>query len=289
MSTKSTIAIVNPGSGSVPADGEEHLRAALKDRGVDADVLSVSSDDIEDAFRDAANSRAERVIVWGGDGTAACALSHLPQDGPEIILLPGGTMNLLHRLIFDDPSDWKTCLEQALEQGRPCGFPAGEVEGHRFFVALNLGPLAELGLSREALREGHLDEAAGSLAYSAALRAEAHVHLEGAAWSGGQDTVAAAAFLPEPDEKPEFEMACLQAGSTLDILKTAFVSWLDDWRNARCVEVSRARTFRARALTADKLSATIDGEFVYLPSEVEVVIRPNAARLMTARHARIPA
>ena len=54
--------------------------------------------------------------VWSGDGTVACTFENAGPDGPPILPLPGGTMNLFHKQIHGGPCEWRECLERGLSR-----------------------------------------------------------------------------------------------------------------------------------------------------------------------------
>src|SRR5688572_25556929 len=104
-----TIALYNPASGSVTADGAERLRAALEDAGVrGADLVEMNRDDCERQLKRLAGSNPDLFVVWGGDGTLRTALNLIGQTS-NLLLLPGGTMNLLTKSIHGDKT-WEDIL-----------------------------------------------------------------------------------------------------------------------------------------------------------------------------------
>ena len=67
-----TIALFNPASGSVNADGGEKLREALEAAGVRGpDMVEADREDCEGQLKRLAASALDLFVVWGGDGTCA--------------------------------------------------------------------------------------------------------------------------------------------------------------------------------------------------------------------------
>ncbi|HKR23961.1 MAG TPA: diacylglycerol kinase family protein [Allosphingosinicella sp.] len=92
--------IVNIGGGTAAGDEEEAARihAAFAAHGVEADVRPTQSEDIAEAFRDAAAAPAlDAVVAGGGDGTLSCAAGQLADSGRAFGILPLGTLNHLAR------------------------------------------------------------------------------------------------------------------------------------------------------------------------------------------------
>lgn len=95
--------IINLTAGSVPQDAEARLRSALAALGENADIFACSGKDIKSVAHDVLD--CDRLIVWGGDGTIAGILDRAGRDGPPVLPLPGGTMNLLHKAVHGGPLD----------------------------------------------------------------------------------------------------------------------------------------------------------------------------------------
>lgn len=87
--------VVNPASGSNNASSSEKVAAALTDRGFRVDrVIAFPDDDLPDgAALDAAGIGL--VVVYTGDGSVNTLINSLAGWGGQVLVLPGGTMNLL--------------------------------------------------------------------------------------------------------------------------------------------------------------------------------------------------
>src|SRR5262245_27325779 len=109
-----TIALFNPLSGSVSADGGTRLSAALEAAGVrGADLVEVDRSDCEGQLRRLAAQKPDLFVVWGGDGTLRSALTVVGKVTPNLLLLPGGTMNILTRSIHGEKT-WEQVLTETL-------------------------------------------------------------------------------------------------------------------------------------------------------------------------------
>ena len=87
--------VINPASGSNDQTSAETVAAALTARGWRVErVLAFPDDHLPDAqVLDAAG--VELVVVYTGDGTMNALINHLAGWGGTVLVLPGGTMNLL--------------------------------------------------------------------------------------------------------------------------------------------------------------------------------------------------
>ncbi len=145
--------LFNAKAGSTNEGDREKLSAILEASGVShhtiIDVDDFSSDTLSKA-------RAfDVIIVLGGDGTALAAAESAPLNGPPLILLPGGTLNLLPRALYGERA-WPDALRDALSQGIVRRLVGGHANEHRFFIAAIFGAPTLLARAREAVREGKL-------------------------------------------------------------------------------------------------------------------------------------
>ena len=107
----------------------------------------------DDPMPDAAAARregAERIAIFTGDGTVSSAVEALEGWDGELLILPGGTMNLLSRKLHGDatPEDIIARLPQATARTMPILKGAGL----RSLVGVIAGPTSAWGDVREAVR-----------------------------------------------------------------------------------------------------------------------------------------
>lgn len=137
--TERTLTILVNGAGGAAAAAGEGLAGTIGDAfaaaGVTADVHILEPAQMPDAVR-AAAARG-RVVVAGGDGTAACAAQTLKDSDAELALLPLGTLNHLARDL-GIPGDLEGAAALAAN-GRAMRIDVGEVNGHRFVNNASIG------------------------------------------------------------------------------------------------------------------------------------------------------
>ena len=146
--------IVNKGGGTSKGDDEEadRIQAAFAALGVDADVRPTESDDIVEAFREAASAPGlDAVVAGGGDGTLSGAAGQLAGSGRPFGILPLGTLNHLARdagIPFE--------LDEAvavIAAGHTRAIDVAEVNGRVFVNNSSVGLYPDMVRLREAQQE----------------------------------------------------------------------------------------------------------------------------------------
>ena len=149
--------VANPDSGS---GGAQDVERALRELG--AEVTRASLDERERALE----SRPERIVVAGGDGSVGVAAELAARAGVPLAVVAVGTANDFARAL-DLPLDVGQAIELAATGARLRALDLGRADGRPFVNA------ASAGLSPVAARRASgLKRALGPLAYTAgALRA----------------------------------------------------------------------------------------------------------------------
>ncbi|MEO7913844.1 MAG: diacylglycerol kinase family protein, partial [Novosphingobium sp.] len=143
--------LINRSGGAALAAGtnlEASVEQAFHDSGAPVEVHLLGGPQMADAVE---QTHTPRVIVAGGDGTAACAAYALRGTKTELGLLPMGTLNHLARdLRIPDK------LEDAAKlaaTGRAVPIDLGEVNGHCFVNNASIGIYPRMVAQREAFRQ----------------------------------------------------------------------------------------------------------------------------------------
>jgi len=105
------------------------------------------------------------IIIYGGDGSALSAAEMAREKNIPIVALPGGTMNLLPKTLYDT-LDWDEALDTALACEKPRWMAAGDVNGETFLCGCIIGTPTRLNEVREQIRDKHFKEAAEDLIYN---------------------------------------------------------------------------------------------------------------------------
>lgn len=145
--------ITNPQSGSATQEKCAALEAVFEERGL---ALAGRTGFPEDPIpeRDALDAAdVDTVVLFAGDGTINAALCALAKWEGAFLILPGGTMNMLAKILHGD-ADPAAIVHSAHQAARRVALPFVEAGPHRAFVGLILGPAAHWGRAREAARAG---------------------------------------------------------------------------------------------------------------------------------------
>ncbi len=277
--------LINPRSGSVPVNAPDLVSALLADLGETCDIILLDGEDIISPIEECIAKSPDLVIVWSGDGTAACTLERLGPDGPPILPLPGGTMNLFHKQIHGGPCEWDECLRKGLTEGQMIDVPAGCAGDRRFYVAAMAGNLTDLTGPREAIREGHILEALEKLSGSDLLDLRSSMTFSAKGENGETDkgfATAAAMFVGEQNER-DFEFAYIDPDNPLELAAAGFGALFSDWREAAGVTVLRRSNVCLEHQKGLELRVTLDGEPVRLESGTVFSRISKAGRAISAR------
>ena len=276
-------ALINPRSGSVPANADALLDAALAELGESCDIHMLDTEDLVDAVEGCIASDPEMVIVWSGDGTVACALEKAGADGPPILPLPGGTMNLFHKQIHGGACEWQDCLRDGLTRGKLIDVPAGRAGDRLFFVAAMAGNLTDLAGPREALREGKVIAAIEKLA-GADLFDFTHAMKFSTRTQPEAGTATAAAIFVGTQADKDFEFAFIDPDNPLELAAAGIGALVADWREAQGVTILRDTEVILEDPKGLDLRTTLDGEPIRLPSGTRFSRIAKAGRAISANY-----
>lgn len=250
--------IVNPASGSVSR--ADAIDAEAEAAGIDVVGRSVFPvDPLPDPGALHAQ-RVELVILFAGDGTINAAACALDRWAGRVLILPGGTMNMLAKRLHGD-SDAATILARAGADPAAIPLPYVEAGPHRAFVAMIVGPPSAWAHAREAVRHGRI---------AAALRAARLAWLRsfaGGVRLRGSRRGVQRALVVTPDDRG-MEVAAIGIEGWLGAIRLG-AQWLaGDWRDAPSVRLSRPD--RAEIIGSRSIHLMFDGETVKLAAPIRV-------------------
>jgi diacylglycerol kinase family enzyme len=269
--------LFNEAAGSVSAGDREKLVAAVTEAGINKYAL-VGPEKITKHLFDRAKN-FDVIIVLGGDGTARSAAKMAPRNGPPLILLPGGTLNILPKVLYGNLA-WPEALKAALERGVVKRLPVGRANGKHFFIAALFGAPTLLARAREAVREGkpvtalkrlqHFTKRSFARSLSAKPEGQRRRRAEGIgvlcpSFSGAL-------------EGPSFEWVRLDANNMLDLARVGVRTLGPGWRDDATVEISTCA--RGEINSAGVIPATLDGEPRTFLSHVRVSYDRNGPRVI---------
>lgn len=250
--------IVNEKSGSVPEDGRAQLSAFVSEEGHEAVLPADIESTLEEQVASLSAAGCDAIGVWGGDGTI-CTVLQTANGQVPVLVLPGGTMNLLPKRLHDNELDWKKIVHSVLNNPKPTWISAGEVDGQRFYVAALFGQLTHIGASREAVREGAILHAVSILTDRDALDIESNILIEVDQKDGVRDCPATAAAVI-PSEGDGLEIAVIAPDNHLDLAASAMDALARGWRESAHFHAEGATAIRMRHAEGKAIPATVDGE-----------------------------
>ena len=272
------IAVLNTGSGSCDVHSAGRIGEIFVEGGLaHAEVLSVGPEDLEKALDDAA-SKADVVVVLGGDGTIRTAAEKCGKAGKLLIPLPGGTMNMLPHALYGDVH-WDNALAATLAAPELREVSGGQVEGQPFFCVAILGAPSLWADAREAVRRGRLVEALERSLTAIRRSSEALDYQLGDQLSGTAEAVAVICPLVSralSEDERSLEAAAVEPVPAGAMFRLAFHAIFDDWRRDPAVSLARVKTVRVRG--HGRVPVILDGEKAHMGRTVNVTFTPLAFR-----------
>jgi diacylglycerol kinase family enzyme len=282
-----TIAVLNAGSGSCDEGSAAKLSAIMHDAGLaKTEIVRVGPAAIDQALEDAV-ARADLLIVLGGDGTIRTAAEKCEERDTVLLPLPGGTMNMLPKALYG-ARPWEEALAATLADPEIREVSGGKAEGQRFFCVALLGAPSLWADAREALRAGHLVEAAKrSVTATRRSLTESIEYRLGESVSGSADAVSV--ICPEvaadmrQDERA-LEAAALDPETAAAAFRLAWDAATEGWRLDPSVTVSKVQTVSVTG--HGQIPVILDGEKVRMGRTVNISFLPLAFRALVPKSAR---
>lgn len=274
-------ALLNTSSGSCEPACEQKMIDQLEAAGCGVHKMWCGGGEmVGEALAEAPTAGIDVLIVLGGDGTIRSAAETCNEEGPYLIPLPGGTMNMLPKALYGDV-DWSEALAKTLAAPEVQPVNGGEIGEHRFYCAAIFGDPSRWAEAREAVREGDLAKAAeqGLEALNKAFgRGLSYEFGDASGEAEAVSVVCPLASRALDDDDTVLEAVVIDPQGPLDALKLAARALLSEWRDDPNVETARVRKVTIRSDGA--IPAILDGETVELPSEVTVQFVRTAFRAL---------
>ena len=274
-------ALINPLAHGVGPNAADTLARTAAEFGLPLHLVMPPPEALRQASRDLVASGPELLIVLAGDGTARSAARLCGPGGPPVLLLPGGTMNILPNAL-NGVRPWPDTLRLVLEGGVERWVAGGRVGGRPFYTAAVLGSPALLAPVREALRTMQV-AAAWKRARSAASRAFASLLRFESDGEPQRRTTGLGLICPHvskalPDRAQALEAALLDQRRITEVVRLGLYHLRGDWRADPSVETTRVR--RGRAWARRPIPAILDGESFRLERSVPIEFIPKAFRAL---------
>jgi diacylglycerol kinase family enzyme len=259
------------------------------------EVTAAGPLELEGALDHAFAATPDAVVVFGGDGTARGAARRALETKTPIAPLPGGTMNVLAKLVFGH-ADLARAI-QDLAVSRVTTIDVGVVGGEPFFLSAAFGFAGPLAKLRETLRPPRRFSPVVSATLSClrslgpSLRGGVKWRRAGAKWRHAQTLVVALGSIERvltPEEQElhtgdRLQAAALQLKSVWDVARLGSDAVrLRDWR-----ELNQLTLVSARRIELDLRSrrplAVLDGEPIRLSRVTDIDVMEGALPVLAAR------
>lgn len=271
--------IVNAGSGSNTPEACDALISLLEAHGLDiARRVSVPDDALPKA-EELETADIGLVVIYTGDGTIRSTLCRLEGWGGAVLVLPGGTTNLLSKALHGDRSlaDILADLPRMRRSRRQCL----RCEAGTAVIEVVAGPGAKWSDVREGLREGD-------------VAAVASTAVEAAQASAGSSTV----ILSHPDiGRPEgysgirltpldagIEVEGYGAATVADYLAQGMALLRRDFRTGPHDDLGLHPLVHCASIDGSPIELMLDGERHCGPPDLKFSLAELAVDLLTAQH-----
>ena len=264
-------AIINTSSGGCDLESEQKMLSILKGAGVEPKMWCGEADYMEPSFAEAAGQKLEVLIVLGGDGTIRAAAEACAQEGPYLIPLPGGTMNMLPRALYGDVS-WEDALKNTLTAPSAKVLSGGRVADKQFFIAAIVGAPALWTEPRESIRKGDIIDAIekGSVAFQKMFETKVQYLISGEIKGEAEAVAFICPLISEgmSDSEQALEAAVIDVESAAEVIGLATAAAFGKWRHDRNILLTKTK--RVGVQSSKDIPAILDGETVNLGRSAEI-------------------
>ena len=251
---KRTLLIINTSSGSVGTVDYEELVMAFRTAGFSIDNIVELPDDELPERADVEKMAVDVVATLSGDGTVAGVCEKLSGWSGALLVLPGGTMNLLSRRLYGEQTVGSLLellggAEHSVERVSVVNTPQAEV-----FTGLIAGPSTRWGEVRESIRNLDLAEVVEKVpeAWAATTTSES-VRIEG--MEGGYP-----AIFVEPLDNGNLGVSAFRADGVGDMLSHG-IAWLRrDFRDGPHDDLGEMRAVNIIDESDAEIGLLLDGE-----------------------------
>lgn len=252
---KRTLLVNNSNSGNANAVEEGALTSALEAAGFDVVATTTLPKDKLPSAADLKAQNIQTLAICAGDGTISSMCAKLAGWSGEVLVLPGGTMNLLSRHLHGEYGLLE--LLELLPSLRPQAeaVPIVRAGKHEIYTGLTVGPSTRWGEVREGIRQADLStlRETVSAAWSETLGEEG-------VWLENSPREPYAGIFIEPFDAENMTIIAFRANSVGDMVNHG-LAWLrKDFREGPRDELG---TMTVATIVGDHMETGIlvDGEY----------------------------
>lgn len=217
---KRTLLITNANSGSAGAVEDSEVLSSLQSAGLEiCERLTLPDDDLPSKQGVEAGG-FEVVAILSGDGTISSLCDALTGWDGEILILPGGTMNLLSRRLHGERALADLLEEIAVNPMIAAPVPIIRFGEREILTGLTVGPCTRWGEVREGIRQGDVSTLAEAVpaAWSDTLA-------DTGVWLEGFDREAYSGIFIEPGDADAVSVMAFRANNVGDMIGHG-IAWL---------------------------------------------------------------
>ena len=274
---KRTLLITNTNSGSAGGVDEQSVVSSLKLAGLDIVETRILPDQDLPSQKQLDDKSIEIVAIVSGDGTISSLYAKIAKWSGAILVLPGGTMNLLSRRLHGDVS--LDVLLESLSKGGlvPKQIALIAVAEKHILTGLTIGPSTRWAEVREGMRHADLQTLAETIpaAWSDTMSADG-------VWVGDDVENQFASVFIEPVDGDHLSVIAFIASNVGDMVGHG-LAWLrKDFREGPHEDLGIMREVTISSAER-KASVLIDGEAVELPVPIRCYAAMSEIQFLVKR------
>ena len=274
---KRTLLITNTNSGSAGGVDEQSVVSSLKLAGLDIVETRVLPEQDLPSQKQLDDKSIEIVAIVSGDGTISSLYAKIAKWSGAILVLPGGTMNLLSRRLHGDVS--LDVLLESLSKGGlvPKQIALIAVAEKHILTGLTIGPSTRWAEVREGMRHADLQTLAETIpaAWSDTMSADG-------VWIGDDVKNQFASVFVEPVDGDHLSVIAFIASNVGDMVGHG-LAWLrKDFREGPHEDLGIMREVTISSAER-KASVLIDGEAVELPVPIRCYAAMSEIQFLVKR------
>ena len=274
---KRTLLITNTNSGSAGGVDEQSVVSSLKLAGLDIVETRVLPEHDLPSQKQLDDRSIEIVAIVSGDGTISSLYAKIAKWSGAILVLPGGTMNLLSRRLHGDVS--LDVLLESLSKGGlvPKQIALIAVAEKHILTGLTIGPSTRWAEVREGMRHADLQALAETIpaAWSDTMSADG-------VWIGDDVKNQFASVFVEPVDGDHLSVIAFIASNVGDMVGHG-LAWLrKDFREGPHEDLGIMREVTISSAER-KASVLIDGEAVELPVPIRCYAAMSEIQFLVKR------
>jgi hypothetical protein len=273
--------VVNAASGSNTLTSHQQLREQCEGRGLTLERCLTFPEDGLPSPADLTAARVDLLVIFAGDGTANAVLCALEGWGGKVLILPGGTMNLLAARVHRNLEMTRILDIVAHGGARATRISCVRCDAGTAFAGLLVGPGTAWNRVRESMRRMDLSEMAGEALE--ALRQTANGPAAVPVGVGGARAEGYPLIELSPGEHG-IEIEGYFADDAMDYAEQAWATLRRRFREGPHDRLGIRDALVIASMDGSELPCLLDGEPARCPSSSEFRVEPSGVDLLATSH-----